>query len=58
MLQYVYIKLELVGFNLPPCRHVLAAALKEMNAAENITAAPRDCSSSGVTWETGKKLFE
>ncbi|CAG7836862.1 unnamed protein product [Allacma fusca] len=38
--------------------HVLAAALKEMNSKDNITEAPKDCSTSGVTWDTGKKLFE
>ncbi|XP_037070917.1 glutamate [NMDA] receptor subunit 1-like isoform X2 [Pollicipes pollicipes] len=37
--------------------YVLASALKEMTAKENITEAPKDCNNTGDGWETGKKLF-
>jgi hypothetical protein len=42
----------------PKIRRVLAAALKEMNQIEVIHEAPKECNTSGTTWETGKKLFE
>lgn len=37
---------------------MVAAALKEMMATENVTQeAPKDCNNTGDGWETGKKLF-
>lgn len=38
--------------------YILALALREMYHNENITEAPRNCNSSGTTWETGKKFFK
>ncbi|XP_046408094.1 glutamate [NMDA] receptor subunit 1 [Ischnura elegans] len=38
--------------------YILASALRDMNAKENITEAPNDCDNSGSIWETGKMLFE
>ncbi|XP_048507258.1 glutamate [NMDA] receptor subunit 1 isoform X2 [Athalia rosae] len=38
--------------------YVLVSALRDMNEAENITEAPKDCDNSGSIWETGKKLFD
>ncbi|XP_071442284.1 glutamate [NMDA] receptor subunit 1-like isoform X2 [Hetaerina americana] len=38
--------------------YILASALRDMNAKENITEAPNDCDNSGSIWETGKVLFE
>ncbi|XP_035708821.1 glutamate [NMDA] receptor subunit 1 isoform X2 [Folsomia candida] len=37
---------------------VLAVSLKEMDKNEAIHEAPRECNTSGTTWETGKMLFE
>ncbi|GAB6030252.1 Glutamate [NMDA] receptor subunit 1 [Chamberlinius hualienensis] len=36
---------------------ILALALRQMYFSENITEAPKNCNSSGTTWETGKKFF-
>ncbi|KAK6640747.1 Glutamate [NMDA] receptor subunit 1 [Polyplax serrata] len=38
--------------------YILAAAIRDMNEAEVITEAPKDCDDTGTVWETGKLLFE
>ena len=39
-------------------RYILAQALLEVNAKENVTQAPSNCNKSGRIWLTGKLLFE
>ena len=39
-------------------RYILAQALLEVHAKENVTQAPANCNKSGTVWLTGKLLFE
>jgi len=39
-------------------RYLLSSALKEMEASETLTEAPKDCNSSGAVWDTGRLYFE
>ena len=38
--------------------HILAQALLELFKKGNITEAPSNCNTSGILWETGKRLFD
>ncbi|XP_076048968.1 glutamate [NMDA] receptor subunit 1-like isoform X2 [Oratosquilla oratoria] len=38
--------------------YILALALKKLLKEKDVTAPPQDCSNTGSTWETGKKLFQ
>ena len=39
-------------------RYILAQALLEVHAKENVTLAPNSCTKAGTVWHTGKILFE